>query len=245
MDHDGWRMPPRWLRRSACWLASAAIAWPVLALAPAPAHTTLWSATFEHASEVGTTRGQAAFAVPRSVVDWIILTHDNRGLPFIVLDKAAAHLYVFDIKGTLLGATPVLLGAARGDDSFPGIGQKPLSAVRPEEKTTPAGRFVAERGRNLNGEDIFWVDYDAAVSMHRVRPTNPRERRLERLATPTTLDNRISFGCINVPARFYEDVVQRTLSGGRGVVYVLPETRPAFTVFGIGESRSYTVAAAQ
>ena len=35
-------------------------------------------------------------------------------------------------------------------------------------------------GVNASGEDILWVDYDNAISMHRVRPTNPAERRLER-----------------------------------------------------------------
>ena len=42
----------------------------------------------------------------------------------------------------------------------------------PEERTTPAGRFVAERGQNLRGEDVVWIDYDAAVLMHRVITTS-------------------------------------------------------------------------
>ena len=219
------------LRISVRWCALGALAWPALALAPASPHAALWSAVFASGPEANETRGDAVLQVPRRIVDWIVLSHDNDGLPFLVIDKKAAQLQVFAATGTFLGATPILLGAARGDESYPGIGEKPLGAIRPEEKTTPAGRFLAERGRNLNGEDIFWVDYDAAVSLHRVRATNPLERRLQRLATPTTLDNRISFGCINVPVRFYENVVQRALAGGRGMVYVLPETRPAFTVF--------------
>ena len=98
----------------------------------------------------------------------------------------------------------MLLGLAHGDDSVPGIGERQMSEIRPEERTTPAGRFVSEPGRNLQGEDIVWIDYDAAVSMHRVRATNPAERRLERLASPGVDDNRISYGCINVPADFYD-----------------------------------------
>ena len=39
---------------------------------------------------------------------------------------------------------------------------------------------------------MVWVDYDAAVSMHRVRTTNAAERRLARLASPGIDDNRIS-----------------------------------------------------
>jgi hypothetical protein len=62
--------------------------------------------------------------------------------------------------------------------------------------------------------------------------TKPAERRLERLASATPLDNRISYGCINVPARFYEDVVRPAFSNSDGIVYVLPETRAARVVFG-------------
>src|SRR5690606_38081726 len=130
------------------------------------------------------------------------------------------------------GSSPVLLGLARGDDSVPGIGERPMAKIRPHERTTPSGRFLAERGVNSHGEDIMWVDYDAAVSMHRVRATNPKERRLERLRTPTIDDNRISYGCINVPEHFYDRFVVPAFSDGHAVVYVLPETRSAKEEFG-------------
>jgi len=91
---------------------------------------------------------------------------------------------------------------------------------------------VAALGMDSNGGDVLWVDYDAAVAIHRVITTKPEERRLQRLATSTPLDNRISYGCINVPARFYEKVVHPAFTGTDGIVYVLPETRPAREVFG-------------
>ena len=95
----------------------------------------------------------------------------------------------------------------------------------PEERTTPAGRFVASLGYNVHGKDVLWVDYATAVSLHRVITTNPKERRLQRLASPTPLDHRISYGCINVPAKFYDNVVSPAFTGTYGIVYVLPETR--------------------
>jgi hypothetical protein len=67
--------------------------------------------------------------------------------------------------------------------------------------------------------------------MHRVHTNKPQERRLQRLATPTPLDNRISYGCINVPVKFYENVVRPAFTGTNGVVYVLPETRSTREVF--------------
>ena len=174
----------------------------------------------------------------RHVADWVAASGDNRGLAFAIIDKTNARIFVFDAAARMLGASPVLLGAARGDHSVPGIGEREMASIRPEERTTPAGRFVAERGRNLNGEDIIWVDYDAAVSMHRVRANNPRQRRLERLASPTPADNRISYGCINIPVAFYNTVVDRAFSSATAIVYVLPEIRTVREVFG-----SYEVAA--
>ena len=180
----------------------------------------------------------------RHIADWVVDSGDNRGLPFVIIDKTDARIFVFDASGRIRGAAPALLGLARGDDAVPGIGGRELSSIRPEERTTPAGRFVAERGISIRGkttEDIVWVDYDSGVSLHRVITGNPRDRRLERLATPTPADNRISFGCINVPAAFYNNVVNPSFTGTSGIVYVLPETRPVRQVFGsydVGERHS-------
>ena len=159
------------------------------------------------------------------VADWVVDSGDNHGMPFVIVDKVDAKVFVFDADGRLRGAAPALLGLARGDDSIPGIGDRNMSDMRPEERTTPAGRFVASLGYNFNGKDILWVNYDDAVSLHRVITTNPKERRLERLATPTPLDNRISYGCINVPEKFYNNVVSPAFTGTYGIVYVLPDTR--------------------
>jgi len=174
---------------------------------------------------------QNASVQARQVADWILDSRDNAGAEFVLVDKTWARVYVFDATGQLRGSSPVLLGAAHGDDSVPGIGVRPIADVLTHERTTPAGRFVAERGRNTSGEDVVWVDYDAAVSMHRVRATDPKERRLQRLASPTADDNRISYGCINVPVAFYESTIRPMFADRNALVYVLPETRSAREVF--------------
>ena len=168
----------------------------------------------------------------RHVANWTVYAGDHQNKSFIIVDKKDARVYVFDPAGHLRANSPVLLGSAIGDDTVPGIGDKPIAQVLPEERTTPAGRFVAEIGMNMRGEDVVWVDYDAAVSMHRVLTSNPAERRLERLATPSVEDNRISYGCINLPRDFYETVVGPTVRNGGAIIYVLPETRTAQQVFG-------------
>jgi hypothetical protein len=167
----------------------------------------------------------------RKVADWVADSRDNRGMPFAIVDKVEAKVFVFDAHGRLRGATPALVGLSRGDYPVLGIGDRKLSEIRPEERTTPAGRFVAYLGFNAKGKDVLWVDYKNAVSLHRVVTDNPRERRLERLASPTPLDHRISYGCINVPAVFYDRVVKPAFTGTYGIVYVLPENRSIGEIF--------------
>jgi len=167
----------------------------------------------------------------RRLAQWVVDSADNGVQHFVILDKRNARVYVFDPSGKLTGASPVLLGFAAGDDTVPGIGEKAIADVKPQERTTPAGRFTAARGVNAMQEDVIWVDYDAAVSMHRVRAINPKERRLERLATPTASDNRISYGCINVPVSFFNSVLWPLFQAQAGVVYVLPEIKPLTQVF--------------
>ena len=176
----------------------------------------------------------------RHIADWALDSGDNGGMPYVVVDKVNARVFVFDADGRLRGASPALLGLARGDRSVPGIGARKLSTIQPEERTTPAGRFVASLDRSLAGEEILWVDYDSGVALHRVITTVPKERRLQRLESSLPLEHRITFGCINVPVKFYEAVVSPAFTGTSGIVYVLPETRPVHEVFG-----SYDVAGRQ
>lgn len=167
----------------------------------------------------------------RKLADWVVDSDDNSNMPFAIVDKVEAKVFVFFADGRLRGTAPALLGLAVGDKSVPGIGDRPLSSIRPDERTTPAGRFVAALDHNLNGKEILWVDYDLAVSIHPVVTSNPEERRLYRLNTTTPLDNRISYGCINVPTKFFADVVRPTFTGTQGIVYVLPETKALNEVF--------------
>ena len=176
-------------------------------------------------------------AEARQVAQWVADTGDNQRLPYLLIDKRAARVHVFNAAGALQASSAVLLGLARGDHSVPGIGERPMSAIAPHERTTPAGRFLSEPGHNLQGEDIVWIDYDAAVSLHRVRTANAADRRLQRLATATVADNRISYGCVNVPQRFYDRNILPLLGNQRAVIYVLPETRSAAAFFGFDAGR--------
>lgn len=245
-----WRqgVPPRLLRRAGAVLALALL-WPGLAPVPAWAADRGADAILSPALPAASGARDADQASPlpgpgradfgsvapspsvRQIADWAIGSGDHQDMPFVIVDKVNAKVFVFDASGRHIGHAPALLGLAKGDDSVPGIGQRKLSTIRPEERTTPAGRFVASLGKNLQGEEILWIDYEAAISMHRVITSNARERRAQRLDSVAVEDHRISYGCINVPVDFYNRVLSPAFTGTNGVVYVLPETRSAGKFF--------------
>jgi hypothetical protein len=208
-------------------LGPVALTWPTLASArdaPPPVNQPQ-SADFS---------GEIASGDARRVADWVVASGDNKNLPFVIIDKVRAKVFVFGQDGRLRGASLALLGKARGDDSVPGIGTRKLSTILPEERTTPAGRFVASLGHDLD-HDILWIDYDAAISLHRVITGTPGDHRLQRLATASPLDKRISYGCVNVPVKFYEDVVLKMFTGTTGIVYILPEVKRVEDVFSLSD----------
>jgi hypothetical protein len=167
----------------------------------------------------------------RTLVDWDVAADDHDQRPFAVIDKRSAHIYVFDPAGRLIDSAWVLLGQAIGDESEPGIGSKAIADIRPDERTTPAGRFVTLPGINAEGRPVVWLDYDAGLSMHVVITETPSEHRLQRLASEDPKRHRISWGCINLPAAFFADVVHPAFAKPGGAVYVLPETRALGDVF--------------
>jgi len=175
---------------------------------------------------------EAASELVERFAAWLIASRDNQGLPFAIVDKIGARVFVFDADGRPLGSAPVLIGSAPGDHTAPGVGELALGSIAPEARTTAAGRFRATFGP-AKGEvaEVLWLDYDTALSLHPVISGNQKQRRLQRLASPTPLDNRITYGCINVPAAFYEEVVRPAFAGAAAVVYVLPEERELEEVF--------------
>lgn len=173
---------------------------------------------------------------PRSVdvallANWVKRSNDNQGQAFAIIDKKNARLFVFTPSAEVAGVSPIILGSAKGDHTAPGVGDKPIAHVLPEERTTPAGRFVGLHGTNARAEQIIWIDYDAAVSIHPVLTTNPKERRLERLAAKDPEVRRISYGCVNVPTQFFYNVLKPTLASASPVIYVLPEANPLTRTF--------------
>ncbi|HEY3890285.1 MAG TPA: hypothetical protein VGL73_17045 [Caulobacteraceae bacterium] len=176
-------------------------------------------------------QGRRPSGVAERLALWVAATDDNGDLPFMIVDKLGAHIFAFDAGGEFLGSAPVLLGLARGDDSAPGIGNLKLSQISADERTTPAGRFVAEFGDSDGHGTMLWVDLPDAISLHPVMSVNAGERRFRRIKSSDPAQHRISYGCINVPKVFYDDVVLSALAGGDAIVYVLPDTKTIDDVF--------------
>jgi len=166
------------------------------------------------------------------VADWIASSRDNRSLPYAIIDKKAASIFLFDRRGKAIGQAPVLVGIALGDDATPGVGNKSLAQLGPAEKTTPAGRFLAKYGWAAGRQRVLWVDYADSVGLHPIpKDAAKSERRQERMLSPSSDDNRVTFGCINVPAAFYTKRVRPLFQRKGGYVYVLPDTKPVEAVF--------------
>lgn len=205
--------------------AMAAESAPAVAAAPA-------AVTAGTGPQLADFRGADTSPEARGVADWVVHSGDNAGMPYLIVDKVQARVFVFDRLGQLQGNGPALLGMERGDGTVNGIGKRQLASIAPNERTTPAGRYVASLALDLKGKQILWIDYDSALALHPIAKGTPAERRAERLESATPADNRISYGCINVAAAFFERVVSPTFAHSNGVVYILPETRSAHEVFG-------------
>jgi len=166
---------------------------------------------------------QAAQAVAERVL--ALAETDKR--PLASVDKQAAMLMVYHSDGRLAGASPVLLGLDQGDHTAPGVGSRAqVAQLQAGDRTTPAGRFESEPGRNLAGEALVWIDCASALALHRLRSSPSEQGRAQRLASPGPRDRRVSAGCVVVPVVLCETVVQPLLGRRRGVVVVMAEEGP-------------------
>lgn len=157
-------------------------------------------------------------------------SHDGR--PFAIVDKRLATLSVYAADGRLVGRAPALLGLTPGDTEPASARGKAPSALKPHERVTPAGRFEAQPGHNLNGERIVWIDYEASLAIHRLRPAPATQQRPARLVSSNPQDHRVTLGCVVVDPAFFDEVVLPTLGGGKSLVYILPERDPLIVAGG-------------
>lgn len=168
----------------------------------------------------------------QATAQWIANSKDNVKLPFIIVDKTNAQVYAFTPYAQLKATAPILLGAGVGDKVLVAP-DAPMSAIPPQKRITPAGRYVSKLAIDPHANHVILsIDPHNLISLHIVAPGTPAQRRAERLASVTSSDNRVSFGCINVPPGFFNMVVDPDFRPGQGIVYILPETTTAAQQFG-------------
>src|SRR5947208_2153122 len=63
------------------------------------------------------------------LIDWVLATHDNNDMPFMVIDKVAAEAIAFNSVGERIGVSPALVGMAVGDDETPAVGDREMTAI--------------------------------------------------------------------------------------------------------------------
>jgi hypothetical protein len=167
------------------------------------------------------------------VADWIVGTKDAKGKPFFVVDKPSATAYIFDAAGKLQGAAPVLLGQNSKADVLPASGiDKTIEQTTKAEKVTPAGRFEGKVTPNAEYGSIltFLKLANSVLAMHKTYLGSASERRQQRLDSPTAEDNFVSYGCINIDAKFYKQFVETGFKDG-GVMYITPMTQSLESTF--------------
>ena len=176
-------------------------------------------------------RLQSASADVLDTVQWVAASKDNAGLPFAVVDKANARVYAFTPAAQLKATAPVLLGGGVGDKVVVSP-DAPMSAIPVEKRITPAGRYPSRLVIDNHGKTVLLIDGPNLITMHIVAKGTPAQRRAERLASVTSDDNRVSFGCINVPPAFFTTVLDPDFRPRQGIVYVLPEKTTPAQLFG-------------
>lgn len=167
----------------------------------------------------------------------------GNGKAFLVVDKPNAMLYAFSADGALLNKTPVLTGKSIADVAPESATGKNLDNYTDAEKVTPAGKFTGKFTYSADYGSIIALDEtndgSSLIAVHRTYLGTPSENRAGRLASPTTADNRISYGCVNVPSAFYDSVIAPNYVGESQVI-VMPDKSDAKKFFGVAESKIET-----
>jgi hypothetical protein len=185
---------------------------------------------------------KAASPEVQAVQQWVAATKDNAKLPFIGVDKVNARVYSFTPFGQLKATAPVLLGMGVGDKAI--VSQDaPMSAMTPDKRITPAGRYLSRLVMDPHTKHpVLLIDGPNLITLHIVAKGTPAQRRAERLASLGSDDNRISFGCINVPPQFFEAIVDPDFRPAKGIVYILPEKTTAAQLFGFQPATNGAIA---
>ena len=162
----------------------------------------------------------------QSVYESMAPTAMASGKGFMIADKPNGMLHVFMPDGSVLIQDAALYGMDIGDV------KGAVSSLKGGAKITPAGKFTLQAVPNADyaGGMILTLvesEVDGGISaVHAAYLGDPKDDRLGRLASPTTADNRASYGCVNTTHdTFLKSILPNidTLNGG--MIFVLPDAQ--------------------
>ena len=144
------------------------------------------------------------------------------GKGFIIADKPAGRLHVFDVDGNLIVQDTALYGRDYGD------------VLQGEKRVTPAGTYTLRLGDAegyAGGKSFDLVESahrvgntDYVIAVHAAYLGDKTEKREERLATAAISDKRISYGCINTKHdTFLNKLLPNADKINGGMVFVIPD----------------------
>jgi len=143
------------------------------------------------------------------------------GKGFMIADKPAGRLHVFDADGNLIAQDTALYGRDYGD------------VLQGEKRVTPAGRYTLKvASSHYAGGKAFELvesehrvgNTDYVIAVHAAYLGDKTEKRDERLATAAISDKRISYGCINTKHEtFLNKLMPNAAKLDGGMVFVIPD----------------------
>jgi hypothetical protein len=134
----------------------------------------------------------------------IYLAFIERNENYLMLDKTKAELYTVNVYGSLADKQSVILGRVKGE----ALNQVSLKHDPNTFGTTPAGIYtlsfdISDAAKAEFGDKAIHLlqvgmEEESNLYIHPVLPEE-RKRRMKAVESPDTTDNRMSWGCINVP----------------------------------------------
>ena len=162
----------------------------------------------------------------QSVYESMAPTAMASGKGFMIADKPNGMLHVFMPDGSVLIQDAALYGMDIGDV------KGAISSLKGGAKITPAGKFTLQAVPNADyaGGMILTLvesEVDGGISaVHAAYLGDPKDDRLGRLASPTTADNRASYGCVNTTHEaFLKSILPNIDMLNGGMIFVLPDAQ--------------------
>lgn len=162
----------------------------------------------------------------QSVYESMAPTAKASGKGFIIADKPNGMLHVFFADGSLLIQDAALYGKDIGDI------ESKLSSLQGGAKITPAGKFTlvatpdAEYAGGMRLDLKETSSAGGVTAIHAAYLGDAKEKRLERLASTSAFDKRISYGCVNTThATFLKSILPNIEKLNGGMIFVLPDAQ--------------------